>query len=214
MVAVISDNGAYMDHQRNAVNKGRGMLSLRRRQRSIVDGASSFPPAVREQSWPGTLMALGIFFGLFTLTWMGGRTFVQPLVIFRFLALLCVIGTLMPYVWTGLRFGMARLEWFLFNVLFLGPVITSVLVLLNHFVHDPPVYSVQPFRHNAVAVVDNGGATDRLEIAWSSFGFTEAELTTGSSHTYRVGFAKGCFGYWSVVSCEVEPSPDYWPISN
>lgn len=159
-------------------------------------------------------MALGIFFGLFTLIWLGGRTFVPPLVIFRFLALLCVAGTLMPYIWTGLRFGMARLEWFLFNVLFIGPVVTSALVLLNHFVHDPPVYSVQPFRQNAEAVVESRGTEERLEIAWSSFGFTEGELASSASQTYRVGFAKGCFGYWSVVSCEVVRFVDYWPRSN
>jgi hypothetical protein len=85
---------------------------------------------------------------------------------------------------------------------------------MNHFVHDPPVYSVQPYRRNAVAVVENEGTSERLEIAWSSFGFTEQELASSISHTYRVGFAKGCFGYWSVVSCEVVRSPDYWPRSN
>ncbi len=196
------------------MNKGGGMPSLHRRQRSVVDGDPSFAPVVREQNWPGTLMALGIFFGLFTLIWLGSRTFVPPVVIFRFLALLCVIGTLLPYVWTGLRFGMARFEWFLFNVLFIGPVVTSLLVLMNHFVHDPPVYVVQPFRQNALAVVEDNGATQRLEIGWNSFGFTEGELASSTSGTYRVGFAKGCFGYWSVVSCDVVTDTDYWPRSN
>jgi hypothetical protein len=190
------------------------MPSLRGRQRSIVDGGSGIGPTVREQNWPGTLMALGIFFGLFTLIWMGGRTFVPPLLIFRFLALLCVVGTLLPYVWTGLRFGMAKLEWFLFNVLFIGPVVTSFLVLTNHFVHDTPVYAEQPFRQNAVVQVVSDGRTERLEIAWSSFGFTEAELASSPTRTYRVGFAKGCFGFWSVVSTEAVTAADYWPRSN
>jgi hypothetical protein len=211
---MISDNGAYMDPQRNVVNTGDRMPSLRGRQRSDVEGGAAPAPSVREQNWPGTLMAFGIFIGLFTLIWMGARTFVPVLVIFRFLAVMCVAGTLLPYVWTGLRFGMAKLEWFLFNVLFIGPVVTSLLVLANHFVHDTPVHAEQPFRQNAVVEVMDEGGLLRLEIAWSSFGFTEAELASSPTGTYRVGFAKGCFGYWSVVSAEAVTGPDYWPRSN
>ncbi len=92
----------------------------------------------REQYWPGTLMAVGLFLFLFTF-WAGQLvTFITFTELFRALAFFCMAGNLLPYVRSGLALGMERLEWFLFNLLALGPLVFTALFWTNYLVHDPP----------------------------------------------------------------------------
>lgn len=92
---------------------------------------------VKEHYWPGTLMGLGIFVALGSVFTVVPWTLVDPGKLFRFFLLLCFLGTVPPYMVSGWRFGMERLEWFLFNVLAAGPLLTSGLLWLNFLVHGP-----------------------------------------------------------------------------
>lgn len=103
-------------------------------------GVKRVPPAgpqVRERYWPSTLMGLGVFVallsGLTVLPW----TLIDPMLIVRFFVGLCFLGNLLPYAHSGLRLGMERLEWFLFNLLAIGPLGTSALLWLNFIGHGP-----------------------------------------------------------------------------
>lgn len=147
-------------------------------------------------------MIFGIFFGMFTLIWLGARTFIPWLTLVRWLVLLCVVGNLVPYVSSGLRFGMARLEWFFFNLLAIGPTITSLLIIVNHFVHGPVTSRTQQLGEDFAITVNGPDGPGSFTVSRSMFGFTREEIAS-STGVYRVGIAKGCLGYWSVVECEV-----------
>ncbi|MFT3884786.1 MAG: hypothetical protein QM724_04955 [Flavobacteriales bacterium] len=156
---------------------------------------------VKEQKWPGTVMAIGIFVSLFTVLWLGRRTFIPALDLVRVMALCCVVGTLVPYAISGLRLGMEKLEWFLFNVLAIGPLCVSFLLVVNHYVHGPVQWTeghIGRILHLAV------GEERELHILQPDFfGFTDAEEQEALDGRFRVGVAKGCFGYWSVTDVEV-----------
>ncbi|MBK6832098.1 MAG: hypothetical protein IPG92_15810 [Flavobacteriales bacterium] len=94
---------------------------------------------VREQYWPGTLMGLGIFVALGSLFTVATWTLLDPMMLLRVFLVLCFAGNLLPYLRSGLWLGMARLEWFLFNLLAVGPIGTSALLWLNFLAHGPTV---------------------------------------------------------------------------
>lgn len=93
---------------------------------------------MREQYWPGTLMGLGIFIALASLFTVAPWTLIAPDLLFRVFLVLCFAGNLLPYLRSGLWLGMERLEWFLFNLLAVGPIGTSLLLWVNFLVHDTP----------------------------------------------------------------------------
>jgi hypothetical protein len=92
---------------------------------------------VRDQTWPGTVMVLGIFVVLVSFWWVGTKTFITYMALGRWFALFAFAGNLLPYGKVGLRFGMERLEWFLFNLLAIGPFLFSLALWLNLCVHGP-----------------------------------------------------------------------------
>lgn len=94
---------------------------------------------VREQYWPGTLMGFGIFIALGSLFTVATWTLLDPMMLLRIFLVLCFAGNLLPYLRSGLWLGMARLEWFLFNLLAVGPIGTSALLWLNFLAHGPTV---------------------------------------------------------------------------
>jgi hypothetical protein len=93
----------------------------------------------REQYWPSTLMAIGLF--AFIATFWAGQaiTFITFGEIFRWLALFSFAGNLLPYMRSGLVLGMERLEWFLFNLLAVGPLVFSMLLWANFLLRGEPV---------------------------------------------------------------------------
>ena len=95
--------------------------------------------SVRSNMWPGTLMGLGIFIALGSLFTVAAWTVIDPMLLLRAFLLLCFAGNLLPYLRSGLWLGMERLEWFLFNLLAVGPIGTSALLWLNFLVHGPEV---------------------------------------------------------------------------
>jgi len=92
----------------------------------------------REQYWPSTLMAVGLF--AFIATFWAGQaiTFITFGEIFRWLALFSFAGNLLPYMRSGLVLGMERLEWFLFNLLAVGPLVFTALLWGNFLLRDEP----------------------------------------------------------------------------
>jgi len=106
---------------------------------------------VREQTWPGTAMGIGLFIGMFSLFTVAPWTLIDVPLLFR-VALFAFAGNLLPYSRVGLRSGMERLEWFLFNLLAVGPIGTSVLLWANFFVHGTPIVTTHD-----VGIVDTNG---------------------------------------------------------
>lgn len=82
-------------------------------------------------------MVLGII--LFVVAfWAAVATVYLPLaVILRWFALLAFAGNLVPYRYSGLRLGMARFQWFMFNLLAIGPFLFTVLFAVDHALQGP-----------------------------------------------------------------------------
>ncbi|MFZ1694667.1 MAG: hypothetical protein WAT74_15830, partial [Flavobacteriales bacterium] len=92
-------------------------------------------PQVRDRRWPGTLMAIGVFVGLLSALTVVPWTLIEHGLLLRFFIGLCFVGNLLPYARSGLRMGMERLEWFLFNLLAIGPLVTCLLLWVNYIFH-------------------------------------------------------------------------------
>ncbi len=194
-----------MSDQRNTEERARRMPVATGRQQQRVEPRMRPFPSVKERNWPGTLMVLGIFSAIFTLAWTGRRTVVSIEYLARALALLCVAGNLLPYAWTGLRAGMARFEWFMFNLLAVGPLTICALLLLNAWVHGPVTYTTAGFGSGVtVEVKEDDGSSRSLVLGWpGSLEFGPDEMRESGTGRYRVGVAKGCLGYWVVVERKV-----------
>jgi hypothetical protein len=94
---------------------------------------------VRDQRWPGTLMVCGIFILLGSMVSVVPWTLIDPGLLFRIFLVMAFGGNLLGYARAGLRLGMERLEWFLFNLLAVGPILLSALLWLNYLGHGPEV---------------------------------------------------------------------------
>ncbi|MBX2978134.1 MAG: hypothetical protein KF905_02475 [Flavobacteriales bacterium] len=109
---------------------------VRYRQRSDnVHQQSEVKGIAREQSWPSTLMAVGVFSAIFGLVTVVPWTLIDAQWLLRGLLLLCFAGNLVPYLRSGLVLGMERLEWFLFNLLAVGPLGMGLLLWANFVFH-------------------------------------------------------------------------------
>lgn len=110
-----------------------------RLQHSAVKSAPARPvgPRVRDRYWPGTLMGIGVFVALISALTVLPWTLMDTGLLLRFFVGLCFAGNLVPYAHSGLRLGMERLEWFLFNLLAIGPLVTSALLWVNFLFHGP-----------------------------------------------------------------------------
>lgn len=195
-----------MGDQRNAAPPRRHILAEAKRQHRGVDGPRPPRHRVKDQRWPGTVMAVGLFVSLFTLLWLGRRTFIEPLTLLRWMAGLCIAGTLLPYGWSGLRLGMEKLEWFFFNVLAIGPLSISALLAVNHYVHGPVRWTEAPFGADLVISTEEGGViTEHRLSGRNDLYFSEEEQEASRSKRFRVGVARGCLGYWSITDVEVLP---------
>ncbi|MBK7946532.1 MAG: hypothetical protein IPJ85_15095 [Flavobacteriales bacterium] len=113
---------------------------------------SHVQPQVRDRRWPGTLMAIGVFVGLLSALTVVPWTLIEHGLLLRFFIGLCFVGNLLPYARSGLRMGMERLEWFLFNLLAIGPLVTCSLLWANFIFHGPVVSGT----HAVVTIDDHG----------------------------------------------------------
>ena len=164
-----------MTHQRNIIRVPPRTRSGAPHQRSAVKGV------VRERYWPGTLMGLGIFFGLISMFTVAPWTEIDHALLFRIFLGLCFAGTLLPYVSSGLRMGMERLEWFLFNLLAVGPYGTSLLLWANFIFHGDPV------------ITEHG--VQRVEV-----GSTVVTYTFSDGYLEEHKFARGVYRDWYATA--------------
>lgn len=125
-----------MEHQRNTPAAAPATDRQRRRQRSAVDGAAEVREG-REPFWPATFMVIGII--LFVVAfWTVVATVYMPIAdILRWFAFLAFAGNLVPYRFSGARLGMARFQWFMFNLLAIGPLLFTAVFALDHALHGP-----------------------------------------------------------------------------
>jgi len=157
----------------------------------------------REQYWPSTLMGLGIFVGLFSFFTVVHWTLIAPDLLFRIFLVLCFAGNLLPYMRSGLWLGMERLEWFLFNLLAVGPLGTSLLLWLNFLGHGPITVS-----DHSVAFADAGRTMITYHFVdghLEEFPFARAvyrDLGDVVGSTIRVTEAEGLLGVRVVLRKE------------
>ena len=109
----------------------------RRDPRWTFDQQPAMGDRVRERYWPGNLMALGIFVVVVSFWWVGMRTLITFMLLSKVFAVAAFVGNLLPYARSGARLGMERLEWFLFNLLAVGPLLLSSLLWTNYLVTGP-----------------------------------------------------------------------------
>lgn len=91
----------------------------------------------REPHWPATLMVLGIVLFVAAFWAVVGTVYIPITEVLRWFALFAFVGNLLPYARTGLRLGMARFQWFMFNLLCIGPVLFCLLFTLDRAFHGP-----------------------------------------------------------------------------
>lgn len=154
---------------------------------------------VKDQHWPGTLMAFGVIVFLVTLWLALSTVYLGVVQLLQWFALFAFAGNLLPYVRSGLSLGMERFEWFLFNLLAVGPFLWGGVLVLNLAFHGPervyvlPVRGLDPVRYWR----DNDQRPPMKEItmeeamggAYGPGGFSGSRRLTG--------VAEGCLG-WEV----------------
>jgi hypothetical protein len=161
-------------------------------------------------------MALGIFILLISFWSVGQWTLVRYMTMSQVLALLAMAGNLVPYAWSGSRLGMERLEWFLFNVLAVGPILFSALLWSNFLITGPsrsyivdlsPRYDVHRYW------IEHGSLPAHLEVTLSSIDTTTARLLEEwKGRASALDLARGWLGYdvilhWGPGSLERSTGP-------
>lgn len=181
-----------------------------RHQQGRVEGHVS-DPGVKEQTWPGTLMVLGIFTLLLSFWWVGEETLISYTALGRWFALFAFAGNLLSYKAAGLRLGMERLEWFLFNLLAVGPLLFSVALWVNMLVHGPEQLQIVQVGHYGLNVkrywLDHGVLPSGVPMEDAS------DVTTLEGQKNNLlGTAKGCLGYVVITRWEGAHAENAEPV--
>ncbi|MDX9752256.1 MAG: hypothetical protein RBT71_14355 [Flavobacteriales bacterium] len=166
----------------------------------------------KDRSWPGTLMAVGVVLTVVNVFTVARWTLVRPDELLRALALLCFVGNLLPYRAVAGRLGMARLEWFLFNLLAVGPLLMGLLLWANLLFHGRPAATV----HRIDEVGPGAGFhmhtfADGLWEAYPLARLLPREQAGRPGHELRIATANGLLGVPVVVDVaplrqEVDPA--------
>lgn len=154
---------------------------------------------VKDQHWPGTLMAFGVIVFLVTLWAAIYLVYMGYLELLQWFALFAFAGNLLPYMKSGLSLGMERFEWFMFNLLAVGPFLWGAVLVANLAVHAPERVFVMPERgldpvrywreHDALPPMKEITVEEALSGAYGYGGITGSQRLTG--------VAEGCLG-WEV----------------
>lgn len=175
-------------------------IQRRGHQHTAVDASA------RDQSWPGTLMVFGIFVVVISFWWVGTRTLVSYMELARWFALFAFVGNLLPYKRVGLRMGMERLEWFLFNLLAVGPFVFSGLLWLNLLVHGPQQFAII---HSDVSLelvrnywMVNGELPPSEPLHLRPGEEPDPSEQYGSVGGHVIGTARGLLGYEVIATYE------------
>jgi hypothetical protein len=206
MTAIPDSLANDMGDQRNAEQQRRHVPAPRTREQPRVDGRLFQGPTLKERFWPGTLMAFGVIAAL--ITFWGGvfMIYISITDLLRWFALFAFAGNVLPYKRTGLRFGMARLEWFLFNVLAIGPFLFALFVWLNVFVHGPKeLFHVKGRASDPVRYWRDTGEMPPTE-AWESVRgkYAKGDIEQFIRLDMVLAKAHGCLGYDVRTGVSVE----------
>ncbi|HRH67897.1 MAG TPA: hypothetical protein PLB89_00180 [Flavobacteriales bacterium] len=157
----------------------------------------------KEQTWPGTWMVFGIFVLLVSFWWVGSRTFITYTALGRWFALFAFIGNLLPYKKVGLRLGMERLEWFLFNLLAVGPFVFSIALWLNLGVHGPErlyyIHSDSPYLDVRRHWLEHGALPANTYLGTPADEAASEQVLREYEGHQLLGVSPGCLGY-DVIS--------------
>jgi hypothetical protein len=170
------------------------------RQQRPVDAG---PP---EPQWPSTLMALSVLILIVVFWTIGQRTLITFTELFRWLALFAFAGNFLPRRWVEKRFEMARLEWFWFNLLAVGPLLLTCCLILNFLVHGPEQKILVNARRG-FDLHEYWRINDAFppHLPWpADFGADPARdhevLSTAGAGELVFGIARGSFGYQVITS--------------
>jgi hypothetical protein len=157
----------------------------------------------REQTWPGTWMVFGIFVLIISFWWVGSKTFITYTALGRWFALFAFLGNLLPYKQVGLRFGMERLEWFLFNLLAVGPFLFSLALWLNLGLHGPErlylIHEYSPYLDVRRHWLEHDTLPPNTFLGAPADDAATEELLRTHQGQHILGVSPGCLGY-EVIS--------------
>ncbi len=157
----------------------------------------------REQTWPGTWMVFGIFVLLVSFWWVGSKTLITYTALGRWFALFAFVGNLLPYSKVGLRFGMERLEWFLFNLLAVGPFLFSLALWLNLGIHGAErlyvIHVNSPIMDVRRYWLEQDTLPPNTFLGTASDDAVTGELLQAHAGQLVLGVSPGCLGY-DVIS--------------
>jgi len=188
-----------MTLQRNSAPQRTPRVGERGHQQRTVEARP------RDQSWPGTLMVLGIFVLLASFWWAGTRTLISYMELARWFALFAFVGNLLPYKRVGLALGMERLEWFLFNLLAVGPFVLSALLWLNLLVHSEERTAITAYGGDIMELRNYWMANDELpphEAVTTTLEQVLDQPPMGTIGGHYMGTAKGVLGYEVITTYE------------
>ena len=112
-----------------------------------------------DRQWPSWLMILGLFTMLVAFWWTSAVVLVTYWTVGRLFCALAFGGNLLYGPWVQRLLGMGRGYWFMFNLLFIGPVLFTLFFGLNGLVtHDTRPYILR------------GLADPRLKAYWIEHG--------------------------------------------
>lgn len=198
-----------MPHQRNTIPaRYRAPRGTQHQQRSVEGQPTKAGQVVRDQSWPGTLMVLGIFTLVISFWWVGSKTFITYTALGRWFALFAFVGNLVSYKHAGLRLGMERLEWFLFNLLAVGPIVFSLALWVNLEAHGPEtlrlVHMNAPHDHVRRYWLENEALPPNTLIDPQLMGTAHDPLRNIPLGSHLLGTARGLLGYEVIVRWEAQ----------
>lgn len=166
--------------------------------------------------WSVITMLFGLFLGIFTFTFIGSATVVSKIFLSKVLAFFCFAGLLIPFRFYKKWFRMNSVEIVLFNLLAIGPLITSFLLWINFLVRTPE-------QEETFVVVSSGISTaehyDDIHViftlennAYEDYPefrrvvLEKGELKKAEAETLKIKMAEGILGYKVFLGNE-EKSP-------
>tara|TARA_Y100000768_G_scaffold324065_1_gene260699 strand:- start:25 stop:612 length:588 start_codon:yes stop_codon:yes gene_type:complete len=123
-------------------------------------------PEEREWHWSYWVMIGGLFSGLFIILFVGIPTVLSLYELSRLLAFFSLTGLLIPFKFYRKYLDIDQLEIVFFNIIGVGPIVLSVLLLLNYFIvlsTTEEIYSVKKVELLENSLL-NSGVYYRLEF--------------------------------------------------
>jgi hypothetical protein len=161
----------------------------------------------RERYWPETLMVTGILVLVVSFWLAGERTLVAYGILLRWFAAFAFAGNLVPYAVLAARLGMERLEWFLFNLLAVGPLLLSAGLWINLLCHGPETLRLVPVGEVRHTVKRHWTEHGTLPRGIEPDSAQQVELRASGLAKARgpfnlMGSARGCLGYTVITRWE------------